>query len=168
MASSELDGLDAPACPLLGLARDRRSHFTYPNPDHRCFAKKHPSTTDAARQGTYCLSGQYRACDRYQARSSTALAGRGPVPASGEGYSSTGGAPLATTTPQPTVVHALRAGDSLARIAKAYGLTVEQIARANGITPNQVLAEGTRLVIPIGPAAASGQARDPSPGTSRG
>jgi LysM domain. len=59
------------------------------------------------------------------------------------------------------VVHVLRAGDSLARIATAYGLTVEQIATANGLTLNDAVADGTRLVIPLGPPAASLPGADP-------
>lgn len=65
MASIEPDRPDAPACPLLGLVADRRSHFTYPHPAHRCFAKDSPATTDAGRQATYCLSLNFTACDRY-------------------------------------------------------------------------------------------------------
>jgi hypothetical protein len=74
MASIEFDGLDAPACPLLGLAADRRSHFTYAHPAHRCFAMDHPATTDPRRQLMFCLSPDFRACERYgawQRRTST-------------------------------------------------------------------------------------------------
>lgn len=51
------------------------------------------------------------------------------------------------------------AGDSLARIAAAYGLTVDQIAASNNLDRLDAVPEGQRLVIPIGgPAAgASGQ-----------
>ena len=87
MASIELDGPDASACPLLGLAADRRSHFTYPHPGHRCFAKKHPATTDARRQATYCLSLDFTSCDRYRAwkaRRSPSAPGTGPKPSGGQ------------------------------------------------------------------------------------
>ena len=47
------------------------------------------------------------------------------------------------------VIHVLREGDSLARIATAYGLTAEQIATANGLTATAPIAPGTRLVIPL-------------------
>ena len=67
MATTEPDGLDAPACPLLGLAADRRSHFTSPHPGHRCFAKKNAATTEALLQSTYCLSLAFATCDRYRA-----------------------------------------------------------------------------------------------------
>ena len=68
MASIELDGRDAPACPLLGLAADPRSHFTYPHPGHRCYATKSAASADASRQATFCLGPGYTACDRYRAR----------------------------------------------------------------------------------------------------
>lgn len=67
MASSEFDDPDVPACPFLGLAGDRRSHYTYPHPDHRCYASDRGLPTDPARQTTFCL-GAYATCDRYLAR----------------------------------------------------------------------------------------------------
>jgi len=76
MASIEIDVPDAPACPLLGLAADRRTHFMYPHPGHLCFATEHPATTDAGRQSRYCLSPGYTACDRYQTRQRPAESGR--------------------------------------------------------------------------------------------
>ena len=58
---------DAPGCPLLGLAFDPRTRYTFPHAGHRCFATNgHPA--DAGRQATYCLSLNYAACDRYRAR----------------------------------------------------------------------------------------------------
>ena len=85
MVSTRLDGSDAPACPFLGLAADRRSHFTYPHPGHRCFAKQNAATTEARRQSTYCLSPNFTACDRYRAWQGRAESGRpgGPKPTPG-------------------------------------------------------------------------------------
>jgi len=77
MVSTRLDGPDAPACPFLGLAADRRSHFTYPHPGHRCFAKQNAATTEARRQSTYCLSLGFAACDRYRAWQRLQESGRG-------------------------------------------------------------------------------------------
>jgi LysM repeat protein len=57
-----------------------------------------------------------------------------------------------------SVIHVFRAGDSLARIASAYGLSVEQLASANGLTFDAVVTDGTRLVIPL---------RPPTPGVLR-
>ena len=67
MASSEFDGSDGLACPFLGLAADRRSHFTYPHPGQRCFATQHAAPIDARHQGTYCLGLDFQTCDRYRA-----------------------------------------------------------------------------------------------------
>jgi hypothetical protein len=76
MASIEIDGPEVPACPLLGLAADPRSHFTYPHPGHRCFARKDAAPADARRQSAYCLSPDFSACDRYRAWLSHADPGR--------------------------------------------------------------------------------------------
>ena len=65
MAAGELDLPDAPACPLLGLAGDPRTHFTFPHPGHRCHAMRSPGSIDARRQSTYCLSRGFTACERY-------------------------------------------------------------------------------------------------------
>jgi LysM repeat protein len=43
-------------------------------------------------------------------------------------------------------------GDSLVRIARDHGLTVEQLALANGLRFDTSIADGTRLVIPLGAA----------------
>ena len=159
MASSELYGLDVPACPLLGLADDRRSHFTYPNAGHRCFASKHPLTTDPGRQATYCL-GDYPTCDRYQARQRKAQGSERPQSSPVTRQASPpprlmpdqpAGAPVAGAFGPGTVVHVYRDGDSLARIARKYGLTVEQLATANGLKFDASVADGTRLVIPLDP-----------------
>jgi hypothetical protein len=129
MASSEIDRLDAPACPFLGLAADPRSHFTYPHPAHRCFAKKRPATSDVQRQATFCLSLDFTTCDRYPARSPSDAA--------------------SVAAPAATLIHVLRAGESLSKLAVLYGLTVEQIATANGLRVGDAVADDTRLVIPL-------------------
>jgi LysM repeat protein len=156
-ASIELDGPDAPACPLLGLAADRRSHFMYPHPGHRCFATQHPATTDARRQATYCLSPGYTACDRYQAerRRAQVRAASEPRQVSREASAPRGSTPASAVAGPGTVIHVLRAGDSLVRVAATYGLTVEQIMLANGLDIKDSVAHGTRLVIPLGAPAAT-------------
>jgi hypothetical protein len=162
MVSTELDGPDAPVCPLLGLAADRRSHFTYPHPGHRCFATEHPATTDARRQAAYCLSAGYAACDRYVARKRSQAGDRPQArQSSREASASPGGTPAGALIGAGTVIHVFRAGDSLTRIATVYGLTVEQIATANGFTLTDAVADGTRLVIPLGAPAVSVPGRDP-------
>jgi len=68
MARVELDVPDAPGCPLLGLAIDRRTRYTFPHPGHRCYASGLPGTIEAGHQSTSCLSFEFTACDRYRAR----------------------------------------------------------------------------------------------------
>ena len=60
------------------------------------------------------------------------------------------GPPTAPPGSSTTVIHVVRAGDSLARIAAAYGLTVEQIATANRLASPAEVVDGQRLVIPFG------------------
>lgn len=150
MRGGGLDGVDGPVCPLLGMATDRRSHFTYPHPEHRCFAKERAATTDARRQIDYCISPSFSSCDRFQAREGKARSAEKRASALAEEEDN---APPDTTAPGSlapgTVIHVSRIGDSLERVAATYGLTVEQIAQTNGLTVNAVVGEGTRLVIPI-------------------
>jgi hypothetical protein len=160
MASTELERLDAPVCPFLGLATDARSHFTYANPIHRCFATGRPKTTDAFRQAKYCLN-LYAACDRYQARHERAPASESPDPphAFGDASSEPGGSQIAASVASGTVIRVFREGDSLLKLATTYGLTVEQLSAANGLTLNAKVADGTPLVIPLSPPASSSLAR---------
>jgi LysM repeat protein len=162
MTSNELGGPEDPVCPFLGLAADRQSHFTYPHPGHRCFARNHPATTDARRQVKYCLSAGYEDCDRYQdgqrQRQSSQPSKARPE---NRGVSALAGAAAEAKPGVGTVVHAIRAGDSLVEVATRYGLTVGQIAAANGLNAGDVIAEGTRLVIPLGQPAASVPGENP-------
>jgi hypothetical protein len=130
MDASDLSGLDAPACPLLGLAADRRSHFSYPHPGHRCFAKHHPTTTDPVRQSSYCLSPRYPTCDRFRAWQLV-----------------NGQATQVASQPAPTVIHVARTGETVASVAALYGLTSKDLAAANHIAEDAALVEGTRLVL---------------------
>ncbi len=56
-----------------------------------------------------------------------------------------------------TTTHIVRSGESLSSIAAKYGLTVQELAAANGITNTNVIYVGTRLSI-------SSEAPDFSPG----
>lgn len=49
---------------------------------------------------------------------------------------------------QEPLVHVVRPGENLFRIALRYGLTVEELARANGIADPNLIFVGQRLVIP--------------------
>ena len=66
MADVELDLTETPACPLLGLPFDRRTHYAFPDPAHRCFAAEELLTADLARQATYCLTDRFRECERFR------------------------------------------------------------------------------------------------------
>jgi hypothetical protein len=147
MGSSELDWVDPPTCPFLGLAGDSRSHYTYPHPGHRCFATGRPANADAHRQTAFCVTPEYAACDRYQALQRSDQQSRVRWPGRSPRTPAEAAAPGPTIA--ATVIHVYRAGDSLARIAAKYGLTAEQVAGRNGLAPDALVADGTRLVIPI-------------------
>jgi murein DD-endopeptidase MepM/ murein hydrolase activator NlpD len=59
----------------------------------------------------------------------------------------------------PSAVHVVRRGENLYRIALLYGLSVEELMRANGIRDPRELEVGTRLRIP-GPKRAAPRERD--------
>lgn len=48
------------------------------------------------------------------------------------------------------VIHVVQSGETLGRIATRYDVTVDDIARANGITNINALAVGQELIIPLG------------------
>ncbi len=56
--------------------------------------------------------------------------------------------PTATPTPTPQLTYVVRPGDTLKDIAAAYGVSVEELMRANGITDGDRLPVGQVLVIP--------------------
>jgi LysM repeat protein len=180
MASSEVEIPDAPACPFLGIAADRRSHFTFPHPAHRCYVKGHASSTDARRQTNFCLTNGYASCDRYrswQAKGGTAATAvpdgqvsearlaavvapptvaEAPAPAPfAQLTTSVADVPGAGSEPPGTVIHVTRAGDSMSSIATKYGLTVDELSTANQLPADASFADGTRLVIPIAAPAAT-------------
>ncbi len=72
-----------------------------------------------------------------------------------------------TPTPQQTrgAVYVVHAGDTLARIAARYGVTVQAIALANGITNINLIRVGQRLVIPGGGGGGGGGGGNPNTGT---
>jgi len=175
---TELELPDAPACPFLGLAADRRSHFTFPHPEHRCFVKNHAAGTDARRQAGFCLTLEYATCDRYRSwearggKAATAVADAqvsearlaavvAPPPTEppasapfAQLTASVADAPAAGAEPPGTVIHVTRAGDSMSGIAAKYGLTVDELSTANQLPADASFANGTRLVIPIAAPAA--------------
>lgn len=64
-----------------------------------------------------------------------------------------------TTAPVPTVatiVHTVQSGDTLGKIARQYGVSVDAIVEANGIENPNALSVGTQLTIPTDEGASSG------------
>ncbi len=62
--------------------------------------------------------------------------------------------PTATPTPEPTpIIHTLQAGDTLIGLARQYGVTVQSIQEANGITDPRGLLVGQQIIIPTDPEA---------------
>lgn len=60
-----------PLCPLLRGIGDARIVFMLPQPmphrDYRCQAGQRPVAIESTRQAAYCLSAEYRSCERYVA-----------------------------------------------------------------------------------------------------
>jgi len=59
--------------------------------------------------------------------------------------------PTETPTPGPTLapqVHVVRAGETLSAIAQAYGVSVSELARVNGIANPAFIVVGQELIIP--------------------
>jgi LysM repeat protein len=156
MGTPEGEIPDPPACTLLGLVDDPRSHFTYPHQAHRCFASKSAQTTDLRRQQVFCLSGEFVECDRYVGwrRSVASKSPSEAAPPTGATPPVEAAAPPVSPVSGSTVIYVFRAGDSLARIANTYGLTIDQIVVANRLDPNVAVKDGTRLVLPIDRPAA--------------
>lgn len=160
---------DPPACPLLGLALDPRTRYTFPHPAHRCHAGGSGKTIQPGHQSAVCLSTTFATCGRYQSweRRLVARGSRdraktaGPAPGRAVG-------PATDAEPRsPTVIHVVRAGDSLDRIAGAYGIAPEAIAAANALVPPAAVTAGQRLVIPLG-SATPRPSRPGSPGAMGG
>jgi LysM repeat protein len=84
---------------------------------------------------------------------------------------------IAPATASASVSHEVAAGESLSSIAASDGLTVEQLADANGLSPEASLLEGSTLTIPSqeagtaesapggGETTSTGQATAPSRGS---
>jgi LysM domain len=162
MASADIDVPDAPACRLLGLAVDRRTHYTFPHPGHRCFATKSPGTTKLDRQSAYCLTARFDACDRFlvwQRRDAAGGASR-PATASDVPRAQRDSPPSAAPAQVTTAIVVFRTGDTLARIAASYDLTIQRIVDANRLASPDAVVDGQRLVIPLG--------RRPGEGAGRG
>ena len=75
---------------------------------------------------------------------------------------------MPATTPTPAAAsaggaHVIAAGETLGTIASTYGVTVEQLAAANGITDVNLVYVGQELVIPTPTSATSTQSDGTQP-----
>ena len=62
--------------------------------------------------------------------------------------------PTASPTPEPTpIVHIIQQGDTLIGLARRYGVTVQSIQEANGVTDPRSLLVGQEIIIPTDPGA---------------
>lgn len=96
--------------------------------------------------------------------------GETPPPAEGEG-----GAGAETATPQPAepgaetaapagrVIHTIQSGETIGRIAQAYGVSIESIARVNNLDNVNRITAGDTLEIPTPAEAAAIDADVPPP-----
>jgi LysM repeat protein len=69
-----------------------------------------------------------------------------------EAASTTTTAAATTTTQAPDPPYVVQPGDSLSAIAERFGVSVDEIAAANGITDVDTITAGDTLVIPRGPS----------------
>jgi LysM repeat protein len=102
------------------------------------------------------------AWDRVQsARGGSITAGgntvQGTPSAGATGAASGTSAPAASPTSAETL-YIVKGGDTLSGIAQQFGVTVEDLMAANGLTDPNVLQVGQTLTIPLGGAAATGEA----------
>ena len=68
---------------------------------------------------------------------------------------SAGAAPAHAAPAADTIIYLVRPGDRLADIAARYGVTIANIAQANGITDINLIWIGQKLIIPLPAPAAS-------------
>jgi len=82
-----------------------------------------------------------------------------PTPTTNPTVSSTPSTPGQTPTPTRAeqTVYVVQGGDSLWKIAESYGVTVDALTEANGISKDDVIRPGQELLIPV-----PGQAQPPS------
>jgi sortase A len=76
---------------------------------------------------------------------------KGPTPSPTPTTSPTATPPSQTPTPAPAEpsIYVVQGGDSLWKIAESYGITVDALVEANGISRDDVIRPGQELVIPM-------------------
>jgi len=73
-------------------------------------------------------------------------------PVSAESTSIPTAPPAASPTPPGPLTYAVEAGDTLAAIARTYGVSIDDLMTANGLTDPNLLQVGQILIIPVAPA----------------
>lgn len=71
------------------------------------------------------------------------------TPLAAPGYTSSGFSWFTTPVPTPTTIHIVQPGETLASIAKRYGVTVEAIVEVNDLADPDVIEAGQELIIPL-------------------
>jgi LysM repeat protein len=66
------------------------------------------------------------------------------------------------TMPPSDILHVVQAGEGLSGIAERYGVDEERIRQANGMGPEDKVARGDRLIIPLNPTPAPTATRTPT------
>lgn len=62
---------------------------------------------------------------------------------------------LSAAAPTSDVLYVVQPGDTLAGIAARFGISLENLMRANGLTDPDIITVGQRLLIPAGPLQAT-------------
>ena len=70
-------------------------------------------------------------------------------PVSAESASIPTASPAASPTPPGPLTYTVEAGDTLAAIARTYGVSIDDLMTANGLTDPNVLQVGQTLIIPL-------------------
>lgn len=89
----DLATVEPVTCPLLGLAHDSRTRFTFATAAHRCHAGLNPSAMDLGYQGTFCLTAAYPGCRRFRAAQAAGRAHGPRTPPPSAAYAEAAGTP---------------------------------------------------------------------------
>ena len=90
-----------------------------------------------------------------------------PAPTANPTVTSLGQTPTPTPNPAGQTVYVVQSGDSLWQIAESYGISVDALGEANGISKDDVIHPGQELVIPSpGQALPTPLPRSPTPTSS--
>jgi len=122
-------------------------------------ARRHGVSVQAVKEANGIRGTMIRAGDRLvvpvgrQGSSATIIAAN--VASAPE--SAQAGAPAAAAGPATPRAHTVQKGDTLWGIARAYGVSVPQLAAANGLTTQSTISVGAKLEIPAGGSGSAAQ-----------